>query len=128
MEIDGFVADVQRDHGIESGEKQSVWDFDFAAGYGDGDVAITENGFRLPESEDQMMQFHQFFTEFRIELIGFMTFRAEGLEIVFCDIRKIEFHYCVAIGLRTDEIKLRFALFCFHDDSNSPVPEIIFNL
>ena len=121
MEIDGFVSDVQCDHGVESGEKQCVRDFDFAAGHCDGDVAIAENGFRLPESEDQMMQFHQFFAEFRVELIWFMAFRAEGLEIVFCDVREVEFHNCVAIGLRTDEIELRFALFCFHDDSNSPV-------
>ena len=121
MKINFLISDIQRNHGIETCEQKRVRNLDLSARNGDSNAAVTENRLRMTQSEHEVMEFHQFSAQIRIELIGLVTFRTQSLKIFFCNICQIELDDCIAAGFRADKIELSLALFHFHDRYNSPV-------
>ena len=111
MEVDGLAADVEREHGVQAGEQQCVGDLHAAAGDVDGDAAVAEDGFRLADDLDQLLELAELRAEFVIEHIGLVALRAQHLDIAFGAVLQAELHDAVAAFFGTNEIDLCLAVF-----------------
>ena len=67
MEVDGSAADVEREHGVQAGEQHGIGDLHAAAGHVHGNVAVAEDGFRLADGLDQLLELGELRTELVVE-------------------------------------------------------------
>ena len=102
---------MKREHGVQAGEQQGIGDLHAAAGDVHGDAAVAEDGLRLADDFDQLLELAELRAEFMVEHIGLVALRAQHLDAAVRAVLQAELHDAVAAFFRANEIDLCLAVF-----------------
>ena len=108
MEVDFAAVNVQRDHGIEPGQQQSVGNANFTAGHVDRNHTVAQDVFTFADGGDEVHHPGQFAAQELIQSVSPVTDRTDRLKIRVGHVDEIEPDHAVALSGETVKIKLRF--------------------